>query len=227
MFRYLLSVWARSMLWICGWSGVDENYFKLLRYHKRVVGLFPHTSYFDSIILSFYLMAYPELSRAIKTLVMPQLFPRWGWILRRVGAIEATKVEDKGNGAVERIIKTLENEKCFVLLISPKGTIRKTEWRSGYFWITKGLNCKLAIIGLDYEKKTILVPYIQALQSCDTPESLQPSLSKIMGTIVPLRPSKEVVPVRIHDPKKVSVVSWGRLISVIIVLILIWKFVVA
>lgn len=173
--------------------------------HKRSVLIFSHTSYADFYILILYLLAYPHRLRRIRTLVKPQPFKYAGWLLAKLGAIPSTRVEDKNGGAVPRIVRNLTNCPECVFLISPKGTIIKGEWRSGYYHIATQLDAHMMVAGLDYELKrpmaSIPIPH------GEKEEDVKPQLLADLGKIVPLFPDSEVVPIRSHNQEKRSIMN--------------------
>ncbi|MCJ7636569.1 MAG: hypothetical protein MUO21_03685, partial [Nitrososphaeraceae archaeon] len=176
-----------------------------------------HTTYVDFYILLLYLCAYQKELGHLKTLIKPQPFRYAGRFLRWLGGISATSINDKNGGAVDRIVNELSRFDKFGFLISPKGTIVKSQWRSGYYSIAKQLNLKYKIYfivaGADYEKKCIIASKQVLFDSDETiiREKLQKKLSKI----VPLVPSDEIVPIRKHNPNKVSSIDLRRFCSVI------------
>lgn len=155
-----------------------------------------------------YILSSPELLGNFNVLIKPQPFKYAGRLLRKIGGIPATKVDDKNGGSVKRIAKELEKKpEGSVLLISPKGSIVKREWRTGYYYLAKELGVPLMTVGLDFEKKCV---YASQRISSDLPEpEVREFLQKELANIVPLVSDQEVVEIRSHDPSKVGVVkSW-------------------
>lgn len=199
-----LVVISRIILYILGWSWIDQGALQRLTAHKRSVVIFSHTTYVDFYILILYLMAHPDRFYYMRTLVKPQPFKYAGWLLRLFGAIPATSIDDKNGGAVNRIVHDLEQEERTIFLISPKGTIDKRPWRSGYYHIAQTLKAPLMIAGLDYEQhKVIVSPYIDYTLS--EPE-IRDFLHQHLAQLVPLYPECEVVPIRPHT--SISVINW-------------------
>ena len=149
-----IALLCRSILFSLGWSHIPETTFNHLNKYNRSVAVFSHTSYVDFYLLLLYLLSYPKRLGHIKTLMKPQPFGYAGWLLNRFGCIPSTKVDDKNGGAVSRIVSTLTQFNRYIFLISPKGTIVKREWRSGYYYIAKQLDAHLLVTGLDYEYKS-------------------------------------------------------------------------
>lgn len=209
-----LSILAKLILLATGWELLSDHTFDRITKYDQTVLIFSHTSYSDFYILVLYLLAYPNRLHYVRTLIKPQPFVYAGPLLRKLGAISSTPVENKNGGAVSRIIEDLKQyDKC-IFLISPKGTIVKKEWRSGYYHIAKGLDAKLMVAGLDYEKKCVLVSseICHSLGEEKVREFLQEELTKI----VPLFPEEEVVQIRSHDSTKRGIVNTNRLTKVTI-----------
>jgi hypothetical protein len=214
-----LSILAKIILFSLGWELLDESIFNQITKYDRSVLVFSHTSYSDFYILILYLLAYPHRLHYVRTLVKPQPFAYAGPLLRKLGAIPSTKIEDRNGGAVKRIIEDLKQwDKC-IFLISPKGSIVKREWRSGYYHIAKELNATLMVAGLDYEKKCVLVS--PEISHSEGEDKVREVLLEELKKIVPRFPEGEVVKIRDHDETKRGIVNVNRLIKVTITIIII------
>ena len=203
---------SRFFLRVMGWSLLDPRTGKLLLSEDRVVMIYPHTSYADFYIFLLYRLAHPIWLGHIKMLVKPQPFVYAGWLLRKFGAIPATKVDEKRGGAVQRITENLSRLNRFLFLISPKGTILNKPWRSGYYHIAKELNAKILVGGLDYEKKSVVILPGETYTT-ETEEDTRDHLQQKISEIVPLFPEGEVVKVRPHNAKKRTLADWMYMIG--------------
>src|SRR3990170_669356 len=105
VFKFCASYFAKFILFSMGWSLPSKEVLHKMNKHKRTVAVFSHTSYADFYIMILYLMACPEHLRYIKTLVKPQPFAYAGYLLRKMGGIPATKVDERNGGAIPRIVK--------------------------------------------------------------------------------------------------------------------------
>lgn len=191
-----LGLLARTILFCLGWSHISENAFNRITKYDRSVVVFSHTSYSDFYIFALYFVAYPRRFHHVRILMKPQPFQYAGFILRRLGVVPATRVDEKNGGAVPRIVSDLKQwDKC-LFLISPKGTIVKQDWRSGYYHIAKQLDAHILVAGLDYEHKYPCAsePITHGDEESDVKDLLLNELKKI----VPLFPEDEIVPIRSH-----------------------------
>lgn len=206
-FVKLLSIPSSIILYSMGWSFLDDHVVKLIHQYPRMVCVFSHTSYYDFFLMLLYYFSHPQLTN-LKTLIKPDYFSTIGFLLNLIGGIPATNIKDKNGGAVERIVSQLLKEEKSHLLISPKGTILRGEWRSGYYHIAKSLNCPLVALGLDYELKKITV--CQPVLSIYDEYHIKDLLYKDLATIVPLHPEQENMAIRKHY--KPSVITNSRLL---------------
>lgn len=198
-----------------GWKPMTDKQFQLLNKYPRSVVVFSHTSYADFFIMILYLLAYPQQTKNIRTIIKPEPFQYIGYILRKLGGIPATRVADKNGGSTIKIIEELQQQECFILLISPKGTIVKSSWRNGYYHIASNLKCQLMVIGLDYEKKCVIVE--DGLNYHEDQDKIERILKEKLSNIVPLFPQEEVVDIRHHNSKKVSIIKYDRIIYLLII----------
>ena len=205
---------SKFILFSMGWSSIDESIFNNLNEYPNTVIVFSHTSYADFYILILYMIADPDKFKHVRTLVKPQPFEYMGWLLRKMGAIPATKVEDTKGGAVNRIVSDLKQSDRCTFLISPKGTIIKRPWRSGYYHIAVALDAKLMVAGLDYEKKRVLTS--NKIHHSQGEPAVKEFLEKELQVIVPLFPEEEIVTIRAHDASKRGLIDIYRLSWVIV-----------
>jgi hypothetical protein len=149
------------------------------------------------------------------------MFDLAGPLLRNLGGIPSTRIEDKNGGAVKRITETLDEHEKFLFLICPKGTIIKKPWRSGYYHIGNKTKANFRVTGLDYVEKKVIVS--QSYHYNDSPENIEKSLKIELSKIVPLYPEGEVVDIKIHDSKKRHLVDkkWLCFIFIVTALLMI------
>lgn len=192
-----------SLLFLLGWHPLDPvKVFK----KSRVVMVFSHTTPWDFLFMLLYSGAYIQYLSNVYTVMKPQPFRYWGWFLRRINCIPATRAEDKANGFVSNTTHTLSNKNHFILLISPQGRCEATPWRSGYYHLAEELKCQIQVIGFDYNLKSFVsFPEHSYLEPR---YELEPILMNEMSYITPLYPDKSYVKpkyipesqLRIYDP---------------------------
>ena len=190
---------ARMLILALGW-GLPYQYeiddFRISPNVKTagVVLLFSHTSHWDLFYLVLYRLAYPIFTFYV--VMKPQPFERWGWFLRRVGCLQATKREEGGGGFVEKAVQFLEKESNWYLLISPEGTLKRNPWRSGYFFLAQKLNCSIRVIGFDYEVKRLVRSPLIDPPGVTPLELYEAKLKRYMSDIVPRNVDQSFVRIR-------------------------------
>jgi 1-acyl-sn-glycerol-3-phosphate acyltransferase len=144
---------ARFLLKNSGWKPPPDRLVEIMNEHKKLVIVYPHTSHYDGLLMILYKKAYPDFGRHIKFLIRPDLteIPLLGKFLISNGAIPSTFIQIKNGGRTKEIINYLNTKDEYKFLISPKGTIRKSEWKTGYYYITKGTGSYILALGLNYK----------------------------------------------------------------------------
>jgi 1-acyl-sn-glycerol-3-phosphate acyltransferase len=208
----LLKYISRFVLKLIGWSSINDQLLLTLQQHPKFVCVFSHSSYFDFCIMVLYKLAYPQYLNNMKTLINAYYFTIMGTFLQYVGGIPSS-VDDKG-GSVNRISDVLNQQQSFLFLISPKGSILRKEWKSGYYYISKQLNIPIVAIGLDYETKSVKMGSI--ITTSDNEEDhIKNILYTDLSQIVPLHPNQENMTIRHHNIYDVTVISPLRLIVLV------------
>lgn len=210
---------AKIILIIIGWELMGEEY-KKIKEEFRLVVIFPHTSYWDSVITLIYKISEPEIFRNAYFLMTPRFFNRYTEkLLTKVGCIPATRLNEENGGGIDRITNILMFKDEFKLALSPKGTIVKSEWRSGYYWLAKNLKAKICIVGIDYEKKKMVIGKLHKPDR--EKEKLEKELKVEMGSIIQINPENEEY-CRPYDKTQVGIIDRKRVIVICIVMMIIW-----
>lgn len=211
----LVNVIRRIIGWLCygllllmGWKPFSKQTLANCNAHDRSVLVFSHTSYVDFYIFILYMLAYYDDIPRVRTLIKPDPFAYMGWLLRWLGGIPATKVDEKNGGSTKRIIAELSRNERFIFLISPKGTILKREWRMGYYNIAKGMSLPVKVTGFDYEKHTCVTTDALTLSDHTTEPEVRQFCEEHLRNIVPLFPECEVVPIRSHSKRGIINLPW-------------------
>jgi acyltransferase-like protein len=209
------------MLSLLGWRPPSDSIIEKMRNNSLII-VITHTSIWDFVLFLLYKLMYQEFGSKWTIVMKPQPFKYWGWFLRPIGCIPATRSEDKGHGFVHKTIKGYQN-KDFQLVISPKGKMLKSEWRSGYYHLRRGLKANIVVAGLDYERKSLQMGPIHS--DADIKDLNETDLGDLlktdMGSIVPLYPECSNVQItREYDPGRIGVVNWGFLILVVLIIVI-------
>lgn len=213
----MLAFLFKFILYLLGWKPITDKQFGLLNEYPRSVVVFSHTSYADFFLMILYLLAYPQQTKNIRMIIKPEPFYYMNYFLRKLGGIPATRVADKNGGSTIKIIEELQQQAQFVLLISPKGTIVKSPWRNGYYHIASKLKCQLMVAGLDYEKKNVIIE--NGLNYDEEQNKIEQVLKEKLGNIVPLFPEEEIVNIRPHNAKKISIIKYDRMIYLLVIIL--------
>lgn len=216
---------ARSLLATMGWS-FDEEEIKKYQSIDRVVGVYSHTSFWDATILLLFKIAYPEILGYTYTLASFGEEDSIGGQLKRIINLPVWPVATgknfirvqpgRGNKIVDQITKYLKAKERFVFLISPKGTKEKERWRTGYYWIAKNLDCPIAAVGLDYERRKLTVSGLIYPTDIETTER---ELKAKLRDIVPLYPEREDYEIRPYKP--FNFIDWTDIYLFILILFII------
>jgi len=63
----------------------------------------------------------------------------------------------KSANRVDAIVDIFNTKEQFVLALSPEGTRKKVDtWKTGFYYIAKGANVPIVMIGLDFEHKKVI-----------------------------------------------------------------------
>lgn len=218
-----MSLLYRAVLTSIGWHEPPDD---IVKQHqgKKIVYVFPHTSYWDFVLMILYRGAYPSVFKDIYFVVRPQSFVHFGSFLRSMNCLPASASQDRGAGAVATIVNALQDKTSFWLLVSPEGKRIASPWRSGYYHIAKEFGASLGTMGFDYERHTMNIS--PKLYSCDEPYSeVEAKLQADLHAIIPLYPECSYTPVRRW--KSTSPMDWVTLSHIIAgpyPLYLLWSF---
>jgi 1-acyl-sn-glycerol-3-phosphate acyltransferase len=208
---FLVKYLSQLVLYIIGWKPLINT----LLPKKRYIMVFSHTSYYDFTIMLLYKFAYPHYFSDLKVLIKPDYFETsiGNYLLTSIGGIRATHIDNRNGGATHRIVEQLQNQDSFKFLISPKGTILKGDWRTGYYHLAKQLNAQFVAVGLDYQFKHIYMGK-PILNIYDEPH-IKDLLYKDLGNIIPLYPDREIMQLKPHDTTNISVINKTKVIYVL------------
>jgi 1-acyl-sn-glycerol-3-phosphate acyltransferase len=209
--KMISKITSKSLLFFLGWKPLDPKIMAIMNESPYLVCVFSHTSYYDFFFMILYYCSYYESLKNLRTLIKPNYFQTIGWFLYKIGGIPSTNIANKNGGNTGKIVENLKSEPKGQLLISPKGTILKGEWRTGYYHIAKELDAKLIAIGVDYETKQIKVG--QLIDNDLDELEIKHKLYKDLSTIVPLYPEREMMKIKIQNKNDISVIHTERIIG--------------
>lgn len=124
---------------------------------ERCVIVIIHTSYWD--IFTYFLYKISSCGSNLCTLVQPKL-KRWYYkpFTRILRCVYAPPNENKNSNSIQHIVNEVKQMgDNSMLCMSPKGTCSKREWRSGYYYIAKELQCKIYPLSINYSMRTVTI----------------------------------------------------------------------
>jgi len=149
----VLKTISKWLLNLHGWkigNGLPEN----LR--KCVVTAAPHTSNWDFYFtrLAFFVLDIPLRFTVKSSMVQPPL----SWLSIPLGAIaikrDKTSTEANRKSYIDLMAEIIQDNDPIALIITPEGTrSKRTEWKSGFYYLAKKAQVPIALGYLDFEKK--------------------------------------------------------------------------
>ena len=204
---------SRLLLWLFGLSWLPSDQLAYLSTQSKAIIVLSHTSYLDFWLWILLKLSHPIDLQDLGFLVRPDVFRGiiGGWF-RQMGCIPAVFDAKSKQFSVERVETLLRARPSFLFSLSPKGVLGPRPWQSGYFQLAFKLKVPIMVAGLDYEQKRMVTFPALSLEEPPLEESeIRNRLQIQMGTIVPLYPEQEVIPIRAHNPRNISVISWTRI----------------
>lgn len=140
---------------LMGWKTVNTFPKKLKKY---IIIVAPHTSWLDFPIgvIGRFVLGIKGRFIGKHTLFKPP----FGFIFRSLGGTPVNR--SKSANRVQAIIDIFDENEDFILALSPEGTRKKkNKWKTGFYYVAKGANIPIIMVGLDYKNKKIIVskPY--------------------------------------------------------------------
>lgn len=145
--KYLLLIISLVFLKILGWKKAG----RLPEVAKYVLVLAPHTSNWDlfyGILLAF------ALRLDVRFLAKKELFRRpFSPLMKWLGGVPIDRATPKHT--VDQMLRAFNENKTFVLALTPEGTRHKTEsWKSGFYHIAVSAHVPIQLAFLDYASKS-------------------------------------------------------------------------
>ena len=121
-------------------------------YDKCIICCAPHTSNSDLFIGKLFIGAIGRESGFM--MKSDWFFWPLGPIFRWMGGIPVNR--SKRTSLTTQIIELSKQTSRFVLAITPEGTrSANPNWKKGFWYIAKGANIPIVLVGVDYEDKII------------------------------------------------------------------------
>ena len=140
------------VLWICGWRGADLDLLE--NASGDVVLAMQHTTYWDYILGCLYMWTYGigDRCRFIMAGRVANRFSWASWVFRRTGCIYVPDSDKRPQGSLQCIVEQLKRDPQprKIILISPNGSTKGGEWRSGWYQLARLLEAKIGIVGVDF-----------------------------------------------------------------------------
>jgi hypothetical protein len=222
---------AKFILYLIGWKPllVPNEHIQNFKNNQRLVLTISHTSTWDGVIFMLYKIAYPEIFGKSVVVVKPQIFeavPKpFHAFLNKLGLMKATAYENKNGGFVSATIETLRPKDEFLFIVSPKGKVANSPWRSGYYVIAKELGCKIMPCGLDYAKKQMI--YFEPITiEHQTKEDIDQLVQSKLSEISPYKAENSEFSLHPSITSKNSLITFSFIILLLIVFLsyLSWNY---
>jgi hypothetical protein len=152
-----------------------------------------HTSYWDVLINALYCY-----EANIVMALNPKVYALWPALFHFLHFVPSKPLEERGTGGVEFLCEGIRKFKGpVVFFISPKGTIKLREWRSGYKYIAMNLQWPVRTALVDFSRRSFSFgPEHQH----DEPK-LDERLREELSSFCPLVPDNSEVPIKVgYDP---------------------------
>lgn len=179
---------------VFGWSDIDPTTIP----SEPSMFLVSHSSYWD--ILVVWLFSFTPGFRNVYSIAKPQFREWYYWPVRsQMNFIYAPRLEERGTGSIDVIYSQFEaiQETSKHILLSPKGTIQKRPWRSGYYYLAKKAGLKIYPLLINYSYRTISIGDPVDPTRVELQEATE-SLQKQLGTLRVI--AMENAEYEIHDP---------------------------
>lgn len=150
---------------------------------KMITVVLPHTSNWDFPI---GILLRRIKNRNIQFVAKSSLFrPPLGWLLKWMGGYPVNR--SKRNNFVDAVIDTFNKEERLDICITPEGTRDPvSELKTGFYYIAKGANVPLVLVGFDWGQKQVCISdpiYIQQKEKEEILDLMADFFSGMKGKI--------------------------------------------
>lgn len=174
---------GKILMFLIGYS-CDE---RIINADKQRVLIFPHTSKWESVIGFIISLCLKNNNYCFGVAKKYMDIPIIGFLLSSFGGFPI----EKNSGTVNSIINYLKINKNKSLLLSPEGKLKKAiKWKSGFYYISKGLNIPIVVCGIDFINHKICISDIEFIHTNDTNKDIEDIKSIFQNSkIYPLHPN--------------------------------------
>ncbi len=153
---YIMQYIAKFLfLRVCGWKieNTIPNHIK-----KCIIIAAPHTSWQDFPVGIFtkWVCGFPANFIGKESIFKSP----FGFIFKALGGTPVDR--SKSANLVDAIVAIFNSKEHFILALAPEGTRKKVvQWKTGFYYIAKGANVPVIMIGLDFGNKKVVLsaPY--------------------------------------------------------------------
>lgn len=207
------SWFSKCIRFFTGWKDIQGKEYC----QEDAIVIFPHTSYWD--ILIAFLFLDKQYSRNSRFIILPQVFNfLTDKLLRYLQFLPAPSLEKKNSNTVEKfceMFNDIRNHKkddipvCFFL--SPKGTIKKKDWRTGYYHIAKTLNVPIYVMNQNWALREVTFEKVIPIVNQPEEETRQMLYDYIGKTNVPLNICNSEIPL-VDVPAEYLDIYWNSIL---------------
>jgi len=169
---------SRALLAAWGWRVEGE----FPRVPKMVIIVAPHTSNWDFIvgILAVFAIGFHARYLGKHTLFNPWI----GWLMRWFGGIPVNR--EAPQGLVAQAVEVIEREPAILLAVTPQGTRKGTQWKSGFYRIAH--DARVPIFPVAFDGPARRIRFLPAFTPSGDYDADLPKLMALYEGIQGLRP---------------------------------------
>lgn len=189
---------------------MGERIDREFKAHKKIVFIYPHTSVWDMVLNISYLFFDDTFKEVRKRIIVPVLdevlqnVPGLELLSDAIGLVPVTK-----GGSLQRLYERLDQMDSFFVLISPKGSLAKKPWRSGWYNIAKKYDATLMVGGADYYEHRVKLEMVEKINGRSN-EEMEALLKPSFANITPMIYGRETDLQDVEKPER-SIISHNLL----------------
>lgn len=208
LFTSFLNASCYAILFITEWRFLSsqEASSLILDTNDRAVIIYPHTTYWDFVFMFLARIVHPELDSNLYFVINEGIYSKFPRMLGLVGCIPATAKQRQDGGFIQSMIDRFKDQRKFKIFISPEGSLKKCAWRSGYYYLAKGLQCPIAVVGFNYA--THRLHYVGGFLNEEEYHIVETHLQSLFQRLVPLYPDESFVSIINNSHLTPSVIGW-------------------